>query len=226
MMFGDRNTAFFHASCSERRRKSKIGNLRKEDGGWVENEVEKGAFITNYFSQLFRSSGNQNSQWLLDCVENKVTSDMNNKLLEEFTREEVVAALKSIGNLKAPGPDGLPALFYKEYWDIVGDEVVTEVLNFLGGSPMPEKWNNTTIVLIPKVRKPEYIKDLRPISLCNVIYKLVSKVLANRLKRILPDVVSQSQSAFVPGRLITDNILIAYEATHFLKQRKKGKVGI
>jgi hypothetical protein len=117
-------------------------------------------------------------------------------------------------------------LFYKEYWDIVGDEVVTEVLNFLGGSPMPEKWNNTTIVLIPKVRKPEHIKDLRPISLCNVIYKLVSKVLANRLKRILPDVVSQSQSAFVPGRLITDNILIAYEATHFLKQRKKGKVGI
>ena len=90
---------------------------------------------------------------------------------------------------------------------------------------MPEKWNNTTIVLIPKVRKPEHIKDLRPISLCNVIYKLVSKALANRLKIILLDVVSQSQSAFVPGRLITDNILIAYEATHFLKQRKKGKVG-
>jgi hypothetical protein len=109
---------------------------------------------------------------------------MNIRLLEEFTREEVVAALKSIGNLKAPGPDGLPALFYKEYWYIVGDKVVMEVLNFLEGSPMPEKWNNTTIVLIPK-----------------------------------------SQSAFIPGRLITDNILIAYEAMHFLKQRKKGKVG-
>lgn len=150
----------------------------------MENEVEKRTFITNYFSQLFRSSGNQNSQRLLECVENKVTSDMNNKLLEEFTREEVVAALKSIGNLKAPGPDGLPALFYKEYWDIVGEEVVTEVLKVLGGSQMPDKWNNTTIVLIPK-----------------------------------------SQSAIVPGRLITDNILNAYEATHFLKQGKKGKIG-
>jgi hypothetical protein len=75
---------------------------------------------------------------------------MNIRLLEEFTREEVVAALKSIGNLKAPGPDGLPALFYKEYWYIVGDKVVMEVLNFLEGSPMPEKWNNTTIV-DPKV---------------------------------------------------------------------------
>lgn len=117
---------------------------------------------------------------------------MKNTLLKEFTREKVVAALKSIGNLKAPGPDGLPSLFYKEYWEVVGEEVISEVLNVLGGGPMPDKWNNTTIVLIPKVRKPENIKDLRPISLCNVIYKLVSKVIANRLKKILPEVVSQS----------------------------------
>jgi hypothetical protein len=119
----------------------------------------------------------------------------------------------------------MPALFYKEYWDIVGDEVVTEVLKVLDGSPMPDKWNDTTVVLIPKVRKLEYIKDLRPISLCNVIYKLISKVLANRLKRILPEVVSQSQSVFVPGQLITDNILIAYEATYYLKHKKKGSLG-
>jgi len=112
-----------------------------------------------------------------------------------------VAALKYIGNLKAPGPDG---------WDIVGEEVITEVLKVLGGGQMPERW------------KPVHMKDLRPISLCNVIYKLVSKVLANQLKRILPD-ISQSQSAFVPGRLIMDNILIACEATHFLRRRKKGK---
>jgi hypothetical protein len=155
--------------------------LKKESGGWVENEVEKRNFITNHFSQLFRSSGNQNSERLLDCVENKVTNEMNAALLQDFSRDEVYAALKSIGNLKAPGPDGMPALFYKEYWDIVGDEVVTEVLKVLDGSPMPDKWNDTTVVLI---------KDLRPISLCNVIYKLISKVLANRLKRILPEVVS------------------------------------
>jgi hypothetical protein len=183
MTYGDRNTAFFHASCMERRRKNKIGSLKKESGGWVEKEVEKRNFITNHFSQLFRSSGNQNSERLLDCVENKVTNEMNAALLQDFARDEVYAALKSIDNLKAPGPDGMPALFYKEYWDIVGDEVVTEVLKVLDGSPMPDKWNDTTVVLIPKVRKPEYIKDLRPISLCNVIYKLISKVLANRLKK-------------------------------------------
>src|SRR6185437_161715 len=89
----------------------------------------------------------------------------------------------------------------------------------------PEGWNETTIVLIPKVKNPDKLKDLRPISLCNVIYKIVSKALANRLKQILPEVISPAQSDFVLGRLISDNILIAYELTHYMKQKKKGKEG-
>jgi hypothetical protein len=104
----------------------------------------------------------------------------------------------------------------------MGDTIIKEVLNVLRGGDMREGWNDTFIVLIPKVKDPSRIKDLRPISLCNVLYKLVSKVLANRLKLVLPDIISDNQSAFVPGRLITDNILLAYEATHFLKNKKKG----
>jgi hypothetical protein len=80
---------------------------------------------------------------------------------------------------------------------------------------MPKSWNETAVALIPKVINPEKIKDLHPISLCNVIYKITSKVLSNRLKGILLEIISMNQSAFVPGRMIIDNILLAYELTHF-----------
>jgi hypothetical protein len=90
---------------------------------------------------------------------------------------------------------------------------------------MPENWNDTCVVLIPKVTNPDKMKDLRPISLCNVVYKLVSKVLANRLKLILPEIVSPNQSAFVPGRQITDNILLAYEVTYFMQNKRVGASG-
>jgi hypothetical protein len=98
--------------------------------------------------------------------------------------------------------NGMPALFYKKFWGIMGDDVVKEVKAVLSGGIMPEGWNEIVVVLIPKVPKLEKLKDLRPIGLCNVVYKIASQVLSNRLKYILPDVISMNQSAFVPGHLI------------------------
>jgi len=222
---GDRNTSFFHAVCSERKRSNRIGRSRKDDGSWVEEEVEKRSFITNYFMSLFRTNGLYDSHELTDVVQRKITEEMNNSLIKEFTPEEVKAVVDSIGDLKAPGPDEMPAVFYKQFWDVIGEKVTKEVLDVLNGGLIPEGWNETTIVLIPKVKNPDKLKDLRPISLCNVIYKIVSKALANRLKQILLEMISPAQSAFVPGRLISNNILIAYELTHYMKQKKKGKEG-
>jgi hypothetical protein len=150
---------------------------------------------------------------------------MNNILCAEYSEEEVKTALNNIGDLKSPGPDGMPSVFYKRFWHTVGEQVTKEVLNVLRGGQMPEHWNDTLVVLIPKNANAKTLKDLRPISLCNVTYKLVSKVIANRLKIILPDVISPNQSAFVPGRMISDNILLAYELTHFLQRRRNGSVG-
>uniref|UniRef100_A0A453CB70 Reverse transcriptase domain-containing protein n=1 Tax=Aegilops tauschii subsp. strangulata TaxID=200361 RepID=A0A453CB70_AEGTS len=151
---------------------------------------------------------------------------MNAVLEAEYTRAEVKAALDHIGDLKAPGPDGMPVIVFKRHWHFMGDRVVEEVLNVLNGGDFPEGWNDTMVVLIPKVKNPKRIKDLRPISLCNVVYKLVSKVIANRLKVVLPNVISENQSAFVPGRLITDNVLTAYEISHYLMNKRNGRSGV
>lgn len=88
-------------------------------------------------------------------------------------------------------------MFYKDCWDLVGEKVITEIMAFLNGGDMPAGWNNTNITLIPEVKKPVQVKELRLISLCNVLYKIISKVLANRLKAILPEIIFPSQSAFV-----------------------------
>ena len=111
------------------------------------------------------------------------------------------------------------------FWHIVGDNVVSVVLEFLNTSYLLPDLNHTYIVLIPKIKNPVKVSDYRPISLCNVIYKIIAKVLANRLKQVLPHIISPTQSAFVPGRLITDNVLVAYEALHMMHGRKKGKNG-
>jgi hypothetical protein len=116
---------------------------------------------------------------------------------------------------KALGPNGFLAHFFQRLWELCSKEVTTMVLKLLDGQEEPTGINETLIVLISKVASPEEIGQFRPISLCNIIYKIASKVLANRLKIFLSEIISEEQSAFVPGCLITDNIISAYECLHF-----------
>ena len=108
--------------------------------------------------------------------------------------------LKQMHPTKSSSPDGMSPIFFQRYWDIVGPHVVDCALNILRIGVIPNGLNDTYICLIPKVNCPQKMMEFQPISLCNVIYKLVSKVLANRLKRVLSDVICDAQSAFVSGR--------------------------
>ena len=123
---------------------------------------------------------------------------------------------------KAPGPDGISAILFQKYWVIVGNDVICMVLNVLNSNMSMVEINKTNITLVPKIKNPTKMIDFRPISLCNVVYKHISKVSANRLKIILPQIISENQSAFLSGRLITDNVLVAFELMHYL-ERKKGR---
>ena len=126
---------------------------------------------------------------------------------------------------KSPGPDGMSPLFFQKYWHIVGHDVSEAVISVLHSGHMLHKMNYTHIVLIPKKQDPKTMANNRPISLVNMVSRILSKVLANRLEIVLPSVISDAQSAFVPGSLITDNTTIAYELLQRTRNRTKGKKG-
>jgi hypothetical protein len=185
--------------------------------------------LLNIFTQLFRANsmdGRVHMQQLCDTVQPDVTFEMNDHLMKEFTSEEIKQALDSIEDLKALGSNGMPAFFFKTYWDVVGEQLTKEVMGMLNGCWLPQGWNDTIIALIPKTEKPEEVTDLMPVDLCNVVYKVVSKVMSQRLREVLPEIITPHQSAFVPVMLVSENTLIAYDLTHCLLNKRDGELGM
>ena len=122
---------------------------------------------------------------------------------------------------KAPGSDGMTALFFQHSWHIIKEDLVVMVNNFLVSGVMDPRLNTLNICMIPKMERLTRMTKLRPIGLFNVGYKIILKVLCQRLKTCLPSLISETQSAFMAGRLISDNILIAYEIFHGLRTNKE-----
>jgi hypothetical protein len=189
----------------------------------MENPEEMAALTRNFYDTMYMSEGVENMQEVIDVVPVKVTAEMNAGLLKPFEGKEVKEALFQMFPTKAPGPDGYPAHFFQTHWEVCGEEVTSAVIRVLRGEDDMREINKTFIVMIPKVVGADDLGQFRPISLCNVIYKIASKVMANRLKVLLLEIISEEQSAFVPGRLITDNIITAYECLHFMKRNRAKK---
>ncbi|KAL5556823.1 hypothetical protein UlMin_039059 [Ulmus minor] len=160
--------------------------------------------------------------FITDSIPIRVAPEMNSSLLKPFNEDEVKAAVFGMNPTKAPGFDGMPALFFQRYWQFVGQDVTRTCLGLLNSDCNVGMLNKTIISLIPMVERPKTMKDFRPISLCSVLYKIISKCLANRLKVFLDDLISENQSAFVGGRLIHNNIIAGYEGIHLMK---KGRMG-
>jgi hypothetical protein len=226
---GDKNSKFFHYKASQRKRKNKINFITNQLGNKVteNNEIQE-AFM-DYFTKIFTSSNPSNFDDAMTGVADRVKPHMYDVLNRDFTSEEIFQAVHQLKGNSAPGPDGLSAQFFHNYWDIIGGDITNYALNILNNGGNPEPLNNTFICLIPKNKHPSTPADFRPIALCNVMLKIITKTIANRIKLVLNDIISPQQSAFLPGRLITDNTLTAYETFHYLKNsksRKHGYVGI
>ncbi|KAK9174651.1 hypothetical protein WN944_029688 [Citrus x changshan-huyou] len=182
--------------------RNSFGALRNSQGQWISNSSKIDVEIVEYFRNLFKSDGYNT--------------------VEFYVKE----ALFEMHPDKSPGPDGMNPAFYQTFWHNIGKDVVSACLSFIHSCSFPVGLNDISIVLIPKKQRPEVLSDIRPIALCNVLYKIVSKNLANRIKSVLDSVISKSQSAFVPGRAITDNTIVSAEIMHFLKKKRQGKHGV
>jgi hypothetical protein len=228
---GDRNTPFFHLAIIKRHRKNKISHLLKPDGSPSTTPNQISSTLLNYFQSIFSTSSSRphspttNPSHQLPQSHNPhqisqpQPSGLPNPDSTSFTYStpdlnEIHSIINKMRSNVAPGPDGLNAAFYKASWNWVKQDLFHLVSDFYSSAILPQEINQTFLTLIPKKTNPSIPQDFRPISLYNVVYKLIAKSLADRIKPHLSDYISQAQSAFVAGRHISSNIILTQEIIH------------
>ena len=221
--FGDKNTAFFHAQTIIRRKRNRIHRLQLPDGTWSSDSDTLQDEAQRYFKSFFTDNQPPHDRSFNEGAHPSIDADGKISLTSPITKPEVFAALNSMKPYKAPGPDGFHCIFFKQYWHIVGDDIFQMVQAAFQNGYFDPEISNTLIALIPKIDPPVTYKDFRPISLCNIIYKIITKVLVHRLRPILTNIIGPYQSSFLPGRGTSDNSIVLQELIHFMKRSKRKK---
>ncbi|XP_024015914.1 uncharacterized protein LOC112089169 [Eutrema salsugineum] len=217
LSLGDKNTGYFHAITKGRKTINKFALIENTEGHIVYEEDQIAAVITSYYTDLFTTQQTEREEIVEKCLSPRISEEDNIRLIAAPTQLEVRNAAFSINPDKAPGPDGFSASFFQSNWNIVGPAITEEIQNFFLTGTLPRNVNHTHVRLIPKIKSPKSVSDYRPIALCNVFYKIISKILTQRLQPLLHKIISENQSAFIPGRATSDNVLITHEVLQFLK---------
>jgi exonuclease III len=217
---GERNTKFFHKAMTHRRHINRITQLEDDHGTPIKDHDQIAETLTSFYQDLLtetNTSREEAIQKVTRHIPKLITPDQNSALLRPITQSEVDLAVKNMPPGKAPGPDGFTTDFFHHCWEMIKEDVWRVVEESRTSGKVLTALNATFITLIPKEERVTHPKQFRPISLCNVIYKIVTKVIANRLKPILPFIISNEQSGYVEGRQIMDSVILANEVVHSLK---------
>ena len=180
MNSGDHNSKYFHSKASDQRKENTIYGILDENGNWCDSIKSIANVDVSYFEKLYTTSHPSRISKLTRAIPTRVTPKMNQSLIKQFTKEEVETALKQMHPTKAPGPDGMSAIFFQKYWDVIGTDGTSMVLNVLNCNMSITEINKTNITLVLKTNSPSKMTEYKPISLSNVADKLISKVFANR----------------------------------------------
>lgn len=211
---GDRNTKFFHQSVKRRQLINRILSVKDPTGALITDpELVPQVFIS-YFSSLYSPRDaliRPSVQEVERVIRQPLAADQMCLLSNPVSDAEIKSTIFSLAKGKAPGPDGFSAEFFKSNWEIVGPLVLEAVHDFFRTGQLLREVNATILALVPKVPNASAVSDFRPIACCNTIYKVITKILANRIAAVLNVLISPSQNAFVKGRKIRDNILLAQE---------------
>jgi hypothetical protein len=218
---GDRNTKFFHASASARKKVNQILSLNDNAGNKITDTEGMRAVAKEYFVDLFQKQNNTTLP-VINVIRQSISASDNEFLTAPFSKADFRDAMFSMHPDKCLGHDGFIPDFYQHFWNLCSDDIFKECCAWLDSGQFPPDLNMTNIALIPKCNSQTSMRDWRPIALCNVLYKLISKVLANRLKVVLPKCISDNQSAFVQCRFILDNVMAAIEVIHFMQTKTRG----
>lgn len=211
---GDRNTKFFHQYVNKRHLRNRVLSVLDSSGNILtESRLVQRRFV-EFFEDLLKPQGEiirPSSEDLREVIQHPLSFDQAALLAQPVTKMEIRNTIFSMPKGKAPGPDGFTAEFFKENWDTVGPLVTTAVLDFFNSGKLLREVNNTILVMVPKVLNATSVEDYRPIACCNTIYKCITKLLANRVALALKNTIGPFQTAFIKGRRIRDNILLAQE---------------
>lgn len=223
---GDRNTKYFHTLARTRKINNSVVRIKKQDGTWLEDYEEIEHAAEEFFLNIYLLSPNPQDDRIVKLKQVNLpllSNDVACNLSQMIQKGEIKNAFFQMSPYKSPGIDGLPAGFYHHFWSLVEDDITKMIQQFFGSAFLLKQLNHTLITLIPKTGCPTTFKEFRPISLCNVVYKAITKILVLRLQHAMKDLIAPHQNAFIKGRLISDSIFITAEMMDFIHRAKHKK---